>query len=86
VAQAEDALGPVDTIVTCAGIVHDNGSVTATSTDAFTQTMDVNFLGSVNAVKAVLPWMLEGGRGRAVLVASNAAVMRTNPAVHITNA
>ncbi len=40
----------------------------------FRRTMDLNYMGTVHAVKAALPHMVERGAGHIVLVASAAAV------------
>jgi NAD(P)-dependent dehydrogenase (short-subunit alcohol dehydrogenase family) len=57
------------------------GRVWDTPLDAFAQTMAVNYLGVVHSVKAVLPGMLERGRGRILLVSSIVACTRNSPAV-----
>jgi short-subunit dehydrogenase len=72
VASLETALGPVEILVANAGI---SRKVTASRLNLadLALVMDVNYLGAVRAVAAVLPGMLERGRGQLVVVSSVAA-------------
>ena len=68
-AELEGALGPVDILVNNAGV----GAYSAfadESVDTFERLMRVNYLGTIYAMKAVLPGMLARGRGHIVNVAS----------------
>jgi short-subunit dehydrogenase len=65
--QAE--LGPADILVNNAGIGA-YGPVVDTAIDAFENMIRVNYLGTVYATKAVLPGMIERGRGHLVMLAS----------------
>jgi 3-dehydrosphinganine reductase len=67
-------LGPIDVLVTCAGYAQP-GLVTELDDAVFREEMDVNYFGSLNAVRAVLPSMVERRRGHVVLVASTAALI-----------
>ncbi|MCU1692613.1 MAG: hypothetical protein JWM64_1704 [Frankiales bacterium] len=69
VASAEDALGPLDRLVHAAGIMP-AGRLLETSTEQLLQVMKVNYFGTVHVTKAVLPRMLERGRGDVVLFGS----------------
>ncbi len=72
VRQIREREGKIDVLVTCAG-AGISGAVEFTEADAVRRQMDVNFMGTVHAVKAVLPWMRTAGCGRLVLISSVAA-------------
>ena len=61
-------LGPVDTVVLNAGD-YTPGPTSQTSISAFRQTMEINYFGTLNCIKAVLPHLQEHG-GRLAIVAS----------------
>lgn len=65
--------GRIDVVINCAGFGI-SGAVEFTSlNDAKTQ-FDVNFFGTVNVNKAVIPYMRQAGKGRIVNISSVAAV------------
>jgi 2-dehydro-3-deoxy-L-rhamnonate dehydrogenase (NAD+) len=68
---AED-VGPVDVLVNSAGIVGPNKPLLQTTPDEWRRTMDVNVLGTVNAINVFVPAMVERGWGRVVNFASMA--------------
>lgn len=72
-AQAADALGPIDVLVNNAG-----GALTAsflkTTNRDFQAMFDLNLMGPVNAVRGVLPGMIGRGFGRIVNIASTASL------------
>jgi short-subunit dehydrogenase len=72
VASLEASLGPVEILVANAGI---SRKVTASRLHLadLALVMDVNYLGAIRAAAAVLPGMLERGRGQLVVVSSVAA-------------
>lgn len=74
VAAAVDAYGPPDLVVTSAGIARP-GRFDELPADAFRQAMDVNYLGTVHTVKAVMPHMRRRGGGRIVMVSSGAGLI-----------
>ena len=69
VKEVESALGPVDRLVHAPGICLP-GTIAEQPVDELDRTMAVNFLGTVHAVKAVLPGMLDRRRGDVVAFAS----------------
>jgi NAD(P)-dependent dehydrogenase (short-subunit alcohol dehydrogenase family) len=73
IAQAEAAFGPVDVLVTSAGIAHP-GRFMDLDPDTFHRQMDVNYFGSLNAVAAVYDGMTRRGRGCIGLISSGAGL------------
>ncbi|HEY8545823.1 MAG TPA: SDR family oxidoreductase [Acidimicrobiales bacterium] len=71
-ARAEADLGPIDALVNVAGWDRFVPFVDTTP-DFWERVIAVNYRGVLNAVHAVLPGMVERGRGRVVSVASDAA-------------
>jgi NADP-dependent 3-hydroxy acid dehydrogenase YdfG len=71
VARAEEELDAVEILVNCAGVMYytlmKNGRE-----QEWEQTIDVNCKGVLNCVGAVLPGMLERGRGHIVTISSDA--------------
>ncbi|NMB54160.1 MAG: SDR family oxidoreductase [Leptolinea sp.] len=61
--------GAPEILVNCAGFAHP-GQVEDLAIDIFKRTMDVNYFGTVNCVKAVLPAMLARGSGIIVNISS----------------
>ena len=71
VGRAEDELGPVDALVNCAGVMYFT-LMKNVREDEWDRTVEVNCKGAVNCVGAVLPGMLERGRGHIVTISSDA--------------
>lgn len=63
-------LGPIDVLVANAGIGGNDEATRTWDPEAVKRVIDVNLLGSVNAVHAVLPAMLERGEGHLVAISS----------------
>lgn len=74
VRAAEAVHGPVDVLITCAGIAHP-GRFEELPLAVHERTMAVNYFGSLYAVHAVLPGMRQQGRGSVVLVSSGAGLV-----------
>ena len=72
--SASAAHQPLDLLVTSAGIVQP-GEFGDLPADAFAHTMNVNYLGTVNLVRAALPAMRARGKGRMVLISSGAGLI-----------
>ena len=73
IAAAVERFGDVDVLVANAGIAH-YLPLTEMSLDEVEELTRVNWLGTVYTVKAVLPRMLERGRGHIVIVSSGAGI------------
>ena len=69
IAELQGVLGPVDILVNNAGIGQ-YGPFVDEPVDNFERLIRVNYLGTIYPMKAVLPGMLERGRGHIVNVAS----------------
>lgn len=72
VARAAEQSGPVDVLVTCAGVVGPGLPLLATTPEQWRATLEVNVLGTVAALRAFVPGMVDRGWGRVVTVASMA--------------
>lgn len=66
--------GPVDVLVTCAGFAHP-GHFEALEESVFRKQMAVDYFGTLHAVRAVVPTMIERRRGHLVLVSSVAGLL-----------
>jgi 3-dehydrosphinganine reductase len=66
--------GVPDLLINCAGAAHP-GYVQEIPLDIFHQMMDLNYFGTVNMVKTVLPSMLERGSGHIINISSAAAYL-----------
>ncbi len=71
VARTEEALGPVDILVNCAGVMFYT-LMKNVYEDEWEKTVDVLCKGMLNCVGAVLKGMLERGRGHIVTISSDA--------------
>ena len=71
VARAEQELGPVDILVNCAGVMYYTLMKNLRQQE-WERTVEVNCNGALNCVGAVLPGMLERGRGHIVTISSDA--------------
>lgn len=73
-AEAERAHGPVDILITSAGIARP-GYFEEVPVEVFERSMAVNYFGTVYAVKAVVPGMKQRGRGAIVIISSGAGLV-----------
>lgn len=69
VARIEEKLGPIDQAVLNAG-THRPVDARELNTDDFRALVEVNLMGTVHCLEALLPGMLARGRGRIAIVAS----------------
>ena len=75
VEQTEKELGPLDLLVSNAGISIEEGDAWRLDPDEWWRVFEVNVLGVYLCCRAVIPGMLERGGGRIVNVASGAAYL-----------
>jgi 3-oxoacyl-[acyl-carrier protein] reductase len=75
VAETEEKLGPIDLLVANAGMSPDEETAWEMVPRDWWHTFEVNVLGVYLCNRAVIPGMLERGRGRIVNVASGAAYL-----------
>jgi 3-dehydrosphinganine reductase len=73
-ARLVDRLGPVDVLVTSAGAARP-GHFEALPDEVFAEQMSLNYFGTLHAVRAVVPSMIERGRGHLVVVSSTVALL-----------
>jgi NADP-dependent 3-hydroxy acid dehydrogenase YdfG len=71
VARAEEELGSVEILVNCAGVMYYT-LMKNRREEEWERTVEVNCKGALNCVGAVLPGMLERGRGHIVTISSDA--------------
>lgn len=69
--RAEDELGPVDALVNCAGVMYYT-LMKNVREEEWDRTVEVNCKGALNCVGAVLPGMIERGRGHIITISSDA--------------
>lgn len=74
IAGALDTHGSCDLLVTCAGIVHP-GYFEDLPVEEFEREMAVNYFGTLYAIKAVVPGMIERGRGSIACISSAAGLL-----------
>ena len=73
-ATACDASGPCDLLVACAGSAHP-GYFHQLDDAVFREQMEVDYFGTLHAIRTVVPSMMERGRGHIVLVSSTAGLI-----------
>jgi 3-dehydrosphinganine reductase len=74
VATATGQHGPVDVLLTSAGLAHP-GYFTDLDDAVFREQMEVDYFGTLNAARAVVPTMITRGAGHLVLVSSTAGLI-----------
>jgi 3-dehydrosphinganine reductase len=72
--RATEAHGPCDALLTCAGIAHP-GYFERLDDDIFRRTMEVDYFGTLYAMQAVAPSMIQRGRGSIVGISSTAGLV-----------
>ncbi|HEY4721987.1 MAG TPA: SDR family oxidoreductase [Anaerolineae bacterium] len=72
-AQIEQALGPIDILINNAGVLDPLGKLWETDPEEYGRLIDINLSGAYYCMRAVLPGMVQRGRGVIVNVSSGAA-------------
>ena len=72
--HAVERFGRLDVLVSNAGVLAPNGRIHNLTTDDWERVIDINLMGSVNAVRAAVPAMRQQGSGSIVLTASVAGM------------
>ncbi|MGN6575014.1 MAG: SDR family oxidoreductase [Nocardioides sp.] len=72
--RAGTVLGPCDVLLTCAGIAHP-GYFERLDDDVFRRTMEVDYFGTLYAMRAVVPSMIERRRGSVTGISSAAGLV-----------
>ncbi|MHC5907413.1 SDR family oxidoreductase [Streptomyces sp. S6] len=73
---ATDRLGGIDVLINNAGVAGPAGPAWESDPAEWQRTMDVNLGGTLAACRAVVPGMIERGRGRVVTISSHAGHTR----------
>ena len=73
--RTETELGPIDLLVANAGVGNPDGPTWEVPVEAWSRVLEVNVLGVHLCCRAVIPGMLERGRGRIVITGSGAAYL-----------
>jgi NADP-dependent 3-hydroxy acid dehydrogenase YdfG len=71
VARTAEQLGPVEILINCAGVMYYT-LMKNVRTEEWERTVEVNCKGALNCIGAVLPGMLERGKGHVVTISSDA--------------
>jgi 3-oxoacyl-[acyl-carrier protein] reductase len=74
VAETRSRHGRIDALVNNAGVIEPIAPIAESDPEAWARNVAVNLTGAYNAIRAVLPVMLEAGGGRIINVSSGAAV------------
>jgi 3-dehydrosphinganine reductase len=74
VRRVTDSLGPCDVLLTCAGIAHP-GYFQRLDDDIFRRTMEIDYFGTLYAVRAVAPGMMARRSGSIVGISSAAGLI-----------
>jgi NAD(P)-dependent dehydrogenase (short-subunit alcohol dehydrogenase family) len=74
VRETAQRLGPPDILVNNAGVIEPIGMLGATDPKEWVRSIEINLIGAYYAICAVLPGMLERGRGDIINVSSGAAI------------
>jgi 3-dehydrosphinganine reductase len=74
VRRAERALGPCEVLLTCAGVAHP-GYFERLDDEVFRWMMEIDYFGTLHAVRSVVPGMIERRHGSVVGVSSTAGLV-----------
>jgi 3-dehydrosphinganine reductase len=74
IGELADAAGPCEVLVACAGVARP-GRFTELSDEVFREMMEIDYFGTLTAMRAVVPGMIARGRGSVVAVSSAVALI-----------
>lgn len=75
IAAAAEAIGPIDVLFNCAGVVH-SGSILDCSEDQWAFALDLNVTAMYRMIRAFLPSMLARGKGSIINMSSVASSVK----------
>lgn len=78
IAAAAEAIGPIDVLFNCAGVVH-SGSILECSEDQWAFALDLNVTAMFRMIRAFLPGMLARGKGSIINMSSVASSVKGVP-------
>lgn len=78
IAAAAEAIGPIDVLFNCAGVVH-SGSILDCSEDQWAFALDLNVTAMYRMIRAFLPGMLARGKGSIINMSSVASSVKGVP-------
>lgn len=78
IAAAAEAIGPIDVLFNCAGVVH-SGSILDCSEDQWAFALDLNVTAMFRMIRAFLPGMLARGKGSIINMSSVASSVKGVP-------
>ncbi len=73
IARAEEAFGPTEVLINNAGVVEPVAHLAVADPEAWGKVIDINLKGVFYGMRAVMPGMIERGRGTILTVSSGAA-------------
>src|SRR5262249_14179050 len=73
VREVEETFSGIDVLVNCTGIVGPIGPLETLDVREWARTVEINLMGSVHLVRAVLPMMKQRGRGKIILFSGGGA-------------
>lgn len=80
--EIEQRHGPIDVLVNNAGLARMNGTLAESTLEDITRTVDTNITALMVATRAVLPAMIERGRGHVVNIGSMAGLYPVSSATY----
>ncbi|KKO59904.1 short chain dehydrogenase family protein [Serratia ureilytica] len=78
IAAAAEAIGPIDVLFNCAGVVH-SGSILDCTEDQWAFALDLNVTAMFRMIRAFLPGMLARGKGSIINMSSVASSVKGVP-------
>ncbi len=79
VREGEREIGPIDTVLANAAIVHSGGPAWSIDEAAFRDVLDINLIGVWNTIRAVVPRMIERARPGCIIATASGAAKKGVP-------